>query len=118
MAVLEEYTTTGETHIIYRCRNRACRAPKRVTLPYRRTVTIAQDACGIHRNTVTEFNVDGFRTRYLPSLDCEACGTRYMESKVIKGVKSDKPCDARCMGAVGPACDCSCAGANHGQNWS
>lgn len=26
----------------------------------------------------------------------------------------DKVCNAKCMGATGPACDCSCAGANHG----
>ncbi|MFI6029471.1 hypothetical protein [Amycolatopsis magusensis] len=26
----------------------------------------------------------------------------------------DKVCDGRCMGATGPACDCSCSGANHG----
>lgn len=26
-------------------------------------------------------------------------------------------CDARCQFAKGPACDCSCAGANHGAGW-
>ena len=117
MPVLEEHKTTGENHVIYRCRNKACKAPKRLTLPYERTVTVAQDACGIHRTTVTQFTTPTGRTRYLPSIDCEKCNTRYMDAKVIKGVKSDKPCDARCMGAVGPACDCSCCGANHGQNW-
>jgi len=25
-----------------------------------------------------------------------------------------KVCNARCMGATGPACECSCAGSNHG----
>lgn len=25
-----------------------------------------------------------------------------------------KPCSARCTGATGPACDCSCGGENHG----
>lgn len=25
-----------------------------------------------------------------------------------------KECNARCMGAIGPACDCSCGGENHG----
>lgn len=31
------------------------------------------------------------------------------------------PCDARCTGATGPNCDCSCSGANHGSHaviWS
>jgi hypothetical protein len=26
------------------------------------------------------------------------------------------PCDGRCTGAVGPNCDCSCGGANHGSH--
>mgnify|MGYP001616854185 CR=1 FL=1 len=26
----------------------------------------------------------------------------------------EKVCNAKCMGATGPACDCSCSGANHG----
>jgi hypothetical protein len=25
-----------------------------------------------------------------------------------------KTCNAKCLGATGPACDCSCAGENHG----
>lgn len=26
----------------------------------------------------------------------------------------DAPCNAKCTGAFGPSCDCSCGGANHG----
>lgn len=29
----------------------------------------------------------------------------------------DKLCNAKCMSAGGPACDCSCAGSNHGAKW-
>lgn len=29
-----------------------------------------------------------------------------------------KPCDARCIYAKGPDCECSCAGANHGAGHS
>ena len=35
---------------------------------------------------------------------------RRVEGKLNREVK----CDARCMNAVGPSCECSCAGANHG----
>lgn len=31
-------------------------------------------------------------------------------------VNDEKVCDARCMGAVGPSCDCACGGENHGRN--
>ncbi len=27
-------------------------------------------------------------------------------------------CDARCEGAKGPSCECSCGGANHGGRWA
>lgn len=27
---------------------------------------------------------------------------------------AERECDARCMGAVGPSCDCQCGGENHG----
>lgn len=37
--------------------------------------------------------------------------------KFLKGRYSpERQCDARCMGATGPSCDCSCGGANHGAN--
>jgi hypothetical protein len=29
----------------------------------------------------------------------------------------EKVCNAKCMGATGPACDCSCSGKNHGAKW-
>lgn len=30
----------------------------------------------------------------------------------------DVPCDARCTGARGHSCECSCGGENHGKDWS
>lgn len=39
--------------------------------------------------------------------------------KMIRGRYSpDRVCDARCMGATGPACSCQCGGANHGASHS
>lgn len=43
------------------------------------------------------------------------CG-RLLEWSPIKGRVTDRKCDARCMGAVSGACDCSCGGENHGIN--
>jgi hypothetical protein len=47
---------------------------------------------------------------------CRACGAAYSyKINVVKGVLVEsKPCGSRCMGATGPSCECSCAGANHG----
>ena len=39
-----------------------------------------------------------------------------VELKGIRGFASTKKCDARCLNAVGPDCECSCVGANHGAN--
>ena len=47
-----------------------------------------------------------------PSIACE-CG-RSMGAKLLKGFVTDHECDARCMGAKGHVCECSCGGANHG----
>lgn len=41
------------------------------------------------------------------------CG-RLVEWWPIKGRVTERKCDARCMGAVSDACDCSCGGENHG----
>jgi hypothetical protein len=35
--------------------------------------------------------------------------------KAVEGrLKADHPCDARCTGALGHSCECSCGGENHG----
>jgi hypothetical protein len=43
-----------------------------------------------------------------------ACG-HSVHLKVLRGTRNaDKRCDARCMSATGPSCECACGGANHG----
>ena len=52
----------------------------------------------------------------LPSVACPGCGQK-ISGKPIEGrYKSDHPCDARCTGATGHSCECSCGGANHGMD--
>lgn len=48
---------------------------------------------------------------------CTNCNSTNVKQNFVTGHKSDKKCDARCTGAKGPACDCSCAGRNHGAGW-
>lgn len=44
---------------------------------------------------------------------------RQLSWKPIDGKYSEKHvCDSRCMNAVGPNCECSCGGANHGAGHS
>lgn len=49
-----------------------------------------------------------------PAIRCE-CGSS-MIAKLIKGFVTKHECDDRCLAAKGPVCECSCGGANHGQN--
>lgn len=43
---------------------------------------------------------------------------RVMKVAAVEGVVNvDKSCNARCMGATGPSCECACGGDNHGGRW-
>ena len=49
--------------------------------------------------------------------DCPDCGASTLLEPVEGKHRADVPCDARCTGARGPRCECSCGGANHGRDW-
>jgi len=43
----------------------------------------------------------------------------FVEPRAIRGVVNvDKSCNARCMGAAGPSCECACGGEMHGSRWT
>jgi hypothetical protein len=50
---------------------------------------------------------------FKPSVTCD-CGTRVRLEPVIGFTAPKVHCGALCRNAVGPSCDCSCGGANHG----
>lgn len=54
--------------------------------------------------------------RYL-HVPCPECGEPVTAER-LHTADSIAPCDGRCMGAVGPRCECSCEGENHGKSWS
>jgi hypothetical protein len=48
---------------------------------------------------------------------CEA-HDQFMRVAAVEGVVNvEKACNARCMGATGPACECACGGELHGARW-
>lgn len=52
-----------------------------------------------------------------PDGPCPSHGNRFMVWRPLKATYNiTKECNGRCMGAIGPACDCSCGGDNHGTN--
>lgn len=52
-----------------------------------------------------------------PQTPCPEC-RRLVSGSSITGIRNDAvPCTAKCVAAIGPSCECSCAGANHGASW-
>lgn len=42
---------------------------------------------------------------------------RHLDWNQLKGrYSAERECNAVCMGAVGPSCDCQCGGENHGKS--
>ena len=56
----------------------------------------------------------GLQDRVIFNLRCPACTVGWLGGTQIIGRVTDTKCDARCMGATGPNCECSCGGKNHG----
>ena len=48
---------------------------------------------------------------------CAKCGKPMEHKRLESYVNEGVPCDARCTGARGHTCECSCGGAHHGQDW-
>lgn len=49
---------------------------------------------------------------------CWRCGNPVKTQPVRGKYSAKKICNARCLASTGPNCECSCAGANHGKNYS
>jgi hypothetical protein len=47
----------------------------------------------------------------------QCCGRAMYLKPVLGKVVADKKCDARCLGAKGHVCECSCGGKNHGASF-
>lgn len=72
----------------------------------------------VYTRTIGGQRFEGYDRIFIP---CEACGTlpdgrvQSIEMKLLRGRFSERiQCNARCMASHGPACECSCGGANHG----
>lgn len=96
-------TTTEQTRSIWKCRNRNCKHvwAFNYTNGYRVT------ADGKQRSWTMD---------YMGGCRCPKCNAHTLNGAKVDGTYSDHKCGAKCMGATGPNCDCSCGGANHGRN--
>jgi hypothetical protein len=51
-------------------------------------------------------------------VDCPRCHARGLFLARIEGTESDHECNAACMFARGPLCECQCGGKNHGAGFA
>lgn len=67
--------------------------------------------CRIPIRVETTDTLGGFKTRACPTCD------KLVKLQRVIGSKSERKCGAACLNAVGPNCDCSCEGHNHGAGY-
>lgn len=135
--VTSQPRTTTTVHAIGRCPRKGCKTPpRRNNFPGR----IVTDRYGTH----TRWSIDTAEGAASPYCTWAPAWIGWAEAEravpwveamlgygwvclehdlimkvtAVKGtVNVDKSCNARCMGAVGPSCDCSCGGELHGSRW-
>lgn len=90
---------------ILRCSNKACRKV------VRGDVTRSVDEFGRRVIFVGALKVGPWNGTLQASC---FCGKGSLIGKRVVGTHSEKLCGAKCLGATGPSCDCSCGGKNHG----
>ncbi len=84
---------------------------------WRRAYIGTGPACKVTRRVDAGATTEGWNGR--PDVPCLVCVKLvHVPMKPITGWTSDHICDARCLGATGPTCECSCGGANHGKSFS
>lgn len=100
--------------MIYRCSNQICRHVYAYDYPEKQRSHI-----GFGRYSTRYFRnrPEGGRREIGWDSDCPKCGQLGARGQQVRGRKTEHICDARCTGARGPNCECSCAGRNHGRSF-
>jgi len=72
-------------------------------------------------NTRAPFRIDESGKRVFASdsyeWTCPKCNSQCVTGNTVQGFISEHKCGAKCLSSIGPNCECSCGGANHGTNW-
>jgi hypothetical protein len=119
--LMNEATTAPKTQrVIYHCQTgkarKGCGHTWAFDYEVRHRTVAGRQAYELIRLT----EIKGIKTYVHDDHDacCPECqGRIYVKSSEVEGHLSEKKCDARCTGARGPHCDCSCGGTNHGAGW-
>lgn len=117
---MNEGTSTSTVRVIYRCKRHKTTV-RRVFVQtverYRSTTHPQRLITGRIRFFDGDTDVTGMGGS-LPRTECQSCPERQnnaMLGQPVKGRLVDTiKCGSKCVNAVGPSCDCSCSGDNHG----
>jgi hypothetical protein len=81
----------------------------------------ALEAQVIENLTRAPFRIDESGKRVFASdsyeWTCPKCNSQCVTGNTVQGFISEHKCGAKCLSAIGPNCECSCGGTNHGTNW-
>lgn len=119
----ESHTTTTDAPVLYRCGpcERRTKRPQLWRRSIRRTTTTTEYwhpaiARQVRLVNVEWTPVDGraHQGQHPPTDRCPSCKLPTTGRPIRGHYNAARRCDARCMYAKGPDCECSCGGANHG----
>lgn len=74
----------------------------------------ARKSCGVVVARLDETAYRQFAYIQPNEVFCVACHARCIVNEIYGRYVNTVLCNAKCMGAVSQACDCSCGGENHG----
>lgn len=117
-AIYEPQVTTNTLRRIYVCK--FCKSAQTVDHKIQSTQNFYANGIPSYRDISAieegeKLPMSRLDAKYSHCPKCKANGiTSYRKVVQVKGHKSEHQCDAKCMNATGPDCDCSCGGANHG----
>lgn len=95
--------------IIYKCKRKSCGKVRRIEYPLTRAV----DLGGGYVRTF-HYRLDLLRGEVRAGSESVCICGRPVSGDEIAGAPTSHKCDARCINATGPLCECSCGGKNHG----
>jgi len=115
-------TETDSATALFMGKCRRCKAPHRFEFERfgPRAEAVARDANGDLRN-VHEWAWNAPLSGVADNRPtCKECGYQgpWRLSRIAGTHNPEVACNARCMGATGPSCDCSCGGRNHGARYA